>query len=185
MIATDERSAGLLPSLETVDTLTSEGLVDVATQAAALHARAMARLAAGSPQGTTAVQPATDQYLDPADIAARLKVPKPHVYALIRSGELPGIAVGKYRRVALSDFRMWTARHAIDPLPYVAYETPREGKRRAPASEAPRPDAAPARRPRGGRGEQRREVGTRRDADPRVGGAPDAHAHAGELDDRP
>lgn len=182
----DETDAGNgLPPAEAVDALAPEALVDFATRTAALHARAMARLTSLGTRVRCTEEVTADQYLDPAEIAARLKVPKPHVYAMIRSGELPGIAVGKYRRVRAEDFRAWAARNAIDPSTYVAYEADREGQRRPPAAETPRPDAAPVRRARGRGREQRRPLGTRRDADSRVRRTLDADARAGELDERP
>jgi excisionase family DNA binding protein len=116
-----DRSEGVstLPPADVVDTLGPEALVNVATQAAALHARAMARLALLGAQAPCPDATAAEQYVDASQVAAWLQLPKPRVYALIRSGDLPAIAFGKYKRVHISDLRAWAAKHRVEGMEYL------------------------------------------------------------------
>lgn len=69
--AVQARSRIELPDMQTVDHLDRDALVELATQAAALHARAMARLAlirSGPDNG--------DSYLTPDEAATLLRVSK-------------------------------------------------------------------------------------------------------------
>ena len=68
-----------LPSVETVDLLDQDALIDLATNAAALHARAMARLAFISTQDHAGASVVAD-YLTVDEAAALLRVTPEWVY---------------------------------------------------------------------------------------------------------
>jgi len=132
---------------------------------------ALAALAA-APEAS-AMNADSDQYLDAREVAVLLRVTEAHVYHLIKSGELPAIAFGKYRRVKLADFRAWAARQRLDVPDYATYSPAHDGRRRAAHPQAPRGHATRT-RGAGRRGtEQRGAVGARRDGGARVGGAAD------------
>ncbi len=104
-------------------------------------------------------------YLTADDVAARLQMPKGHVYELIRRGALPSIRLGKYVRVPAAPL---TA-EALDKLVYVAHSQGHDRRRGSADSQAPRADAAPARRARGRDSKLVGEVGAGRVRRPRVG----------------
>ena len=119
--AAASETGAMLPPIEVVDGLASEALLIFATHTAALHARAMARLMALSTQRSPSGATPSDQLVTATEIAAWLKVPKQYVYGLIRSGDLPAIKFGKYKRVRLEDLRRWTQSCSVDTDPYATY----------------------------------------------------------------
>ena len=62
--------------------------------------------------------PIPDALLTVRDVATRLHVPPQHVYALIRTGDLPALRCGKkYLRIDPGDLARWHAAHHLAPPP--------------------------------------------------------------------
>ena len=67
------------------------------------------------------------------EVAEILRIPKLHVYRLIREGKLPAVRIGRLVRVSEEALRVWIARGGAPLIPSEAFP---EG--------APNPDGIPA-----------------------------------------
>jgi excisionase family DNA binding protein len=166
----------VLPEPAALDGLDRDALVEVATALGGLLERVRARLATLS----GALSPSDrDQYLDARDVAALLRVTEPYVYDLMKSGALPAIAFGKYRRVSIADLRAWASRQHLAIPEYLTYRSRHDRRRGASDPPTARLDATGVRGESRRRTEQRRQVGARRARRARVGASADATPREG------
>lgn len=93
----------MIELLAQLDSLPREEIPDAIGQLAAAQARLTARLVR---EATPALAEASsDRLLDAAEVAARLRVKRPAVYELIRTGRLPSVRFGQRVRVRESALR--------------------------------------------------------------------------------
>jgi len=171
-----ERGALELPPAAAVDGLDRDALVAVATQAAAIHARAMARLAFGAVPFAPVAPADDDELLSYEQVAALLTATDPppaadvqrpaaeYVSDLVRRGELPSVPLGKYRRIRRGDYRALVARRrvgALDGGVSTVLSHFHDRLRGAPASQAARLEADGTRRARRRPSDHSEPVGTR------------------------
>jgi excisionase family DNA binding protein len=53
------------------------------------------------------------KWLTACELSARLGLPKPYIYRLIREKELPAIRIGRYWRVCEHDLAKWVEDHRL------------------------------------------------------------------------
>ena len=117
--------------------------VQVAGLLERLHLQALAL------RSTDAPAPAEPpgQTLTATEVAARLRVPRPYVYELIRRGELPVVTVGpKYVRVPTQALAAWVTRQTrigVDTGMYRRYSSDRDRRRATTTPTQGQPDAGP------------------------------------------
>lgn len=68
----------------------------------------------------------TDRLLDAAEIAERLNVPVSWVREITRSGAIPHVTLGRYKRYDLADVQEWLEK-CKQPGRTIALRTTREG----------------------------------------------------------
>jgi hypothetical protein len=173
---TDRELGGLLADV-VADAKTARTLAPAVRRACILVAGA-ALVALAAADATTADVTTDDagaeNLLDARAVAARLDIPLSRARELMKTGALPSIKVGKYRRVSPAALRQWMADQAEKPLPRKLSSTynSRHGREGAPAApRAARTDAGPIRRDARPPLELDRPPGTRGDRDQGIGGA--------------
>jgi len=133
------------------------------------------RLPAGRGEGDA---DAEDPLLTIPEVAARLGVKPGRVSELIRSGQLPCVNVGKYRRVRPATLRAWLAEHEANGL-YTAYNTGYDGRGTPAPPRTARVDASRARRSPRPPLEHRGPAGAQRAPNPGAGRAARPAARGG------
>ncbi|MBI3768215.1 MAG: helix-turn-helix domain-containing protein [Deltaproteobacteria bacterium] len=103
----DHTVAAVLPPIEAVDTLAPEVLVDFATQTAALHARAMARL---TTMGRSAARGVVDdECLTAEEVATHLQVSPEWVYKQAAKWSFAMKLAPKVLRIQRAGLLRWMA----------------------------------------------------------------------------
>lgn len=182
---TDRELGGLLADV-VADAKTARTLAPDVRRACILAGSAALVALAAADATTTAVtnnDVGAENLLAAPDVAARLGVPLSRARELMKTGALPSLKVGRYRRVSPATLRQWMADQAAKPLlaPLSAvYSSAHERKGAPAAPRGSRTDAGGIRSRARRALEHARPAGTGRDQDPGIAGAsrPPARRHA-------